>query len=142
MEEKEEVKIEEKESNEKEKKVEEVILEKYNLKSWFKSAFTGLLLGLAVILPGISGSTIAILFKLYDMSIRTGGILNIESRLAADGYIRYLADECKTNIPFMDRAMSYYLQHGFAKIDEKGEDVKIHFPYVEDNLITWDETEG
>ena len=66
MEEKEEVKIEEKESNEKEKKVEEVILEKYNLKSWFKSAFTGLLLGLAVILPGISGSTIAILFKLYD----------------------------------------------------------------------------
>ena len=66
MEEKEEVKIEEKESNEKEEKVEEVILEKYNLKSWFKSAFTGLLLGLAVILPGISGSTIAILFKLYD----------------------------------------------------------------------------
>ncbi len=44
----------------------EITLEKYNVKSWFKSAFTGLLLGLAVILPGISGSTIAILFKLYD----------------------------------------------------------------------------
>lgn len=92
--------------------------------------------------PVYGAAYVVTLFKLYDMSIRTGGILNIESRLATDGYIRYLAEECKTNIPFMDRAMSYYLQHGFAKIDEKGEDVKIHFPYVEDNLITWDETEG
>ena len=66
MEEKEDIKTREKESDEKEEKVEEVSLEKYNVKSWFKSAFTGLLLGLAVILPGISGSTIAILFKLYD----------------------------------------------------------------------------
>lgn len=45
---------------------EEVTLEKHNKKSWFKSAFAGFLIGLAVILPGISGSTIAILFKLYD----------------------------------------------------------------------------
>ena len=46
----------------------------------------------------------------------------------------------KTDIPFMDRAMSYYLQHGFARIAEKDADViDIHFPYVEDNLITeWD----
>ena len=59
--------MEEKEVNLKETEPkEEVTLEKYNGKSWFKSAFTGLLLGLAVILPGISGSTIAILFKLYD----------------------------------------------------------------------------
>ena len=59
--------MEEKEVNLKEnEQKEEVTLEKYNGKNWFKSAFTGLLLGLAVILPGISGSTIAILFKLYD----------------------------------------------------------------------------
>ena len=45
---------------------EEVVLEKQTLKSLFKSALTGFLLGLAIILPGISGSTIAILFKLYD----------------------------------------------------------------------------
>lgn len=56
--------MEEKEKEVKETK--EVVLEKYNTKSWFKSGFTGFLLGLAVILPGISGSTIAILFKLYD----------------------------------------------------------------------------
>ena len=48
------------------KEKEEVTLEKHNKKSWFKSAFAGFLIGLAVILPGISGSTIAILFKLYD----------------------------------------------------------------------------
>ena len=48
------------------KEKEEVSLEKHNPKSWFKATFTGFLLGLAVILPGISGSTIAILFKLYD----------------------------------------------------------------------------
>ena len=59
--------MEEKEVNLKETEPkEEVTLERYNGKNWFKSAFTGLLLGLAVILPGISGSTIAILFKLYD----------------------------------------------------------------------------
>ena len=37
-----------------------------NKKSWFKSALLGFLIGLAVIVPGISGSTVAIIFKLYD----------------------------------------------------------------------------
>lgn len=37
-----------------------------NKKSWFKSGLLGLLIGLAVIVPGISGSTVAIIFKLYD----------------------------------------------------------------------------
>ena len=50
---------------EKEKK-EEIELEKYNAKSWANSAISGFLIGLAVILPGISGSTIAIIFKIYD----------------------------------------------------------------------------
>ena len=42
------------------------IIKKRTLKSFFKDGFAGILLGLAVILPGISGSTIAILFKIYD----------------------------------------------------------------------------
>ena len=46
---------------------EEIIIPKQNLKSTIKGGFVGILLGLAVILPGISGSTIAILFKLYDI---------------------------------------------------------------------------
>ena len=37
-----------------------------NKKSWFKSALLGFLIGIAVIVPGISGSTVAIIFKLYD----------------------------------------------------------------------------
>lgn len=52
--------IVEKESND------EIVIEKYNVKSWFNSALSGLLIGLGVILPGVSGSTIAILFKIYD----------------------------------------------------------------------------
>ena len=56
----------EKEEEIKKEEKQEITLEKYNLKSWFKSSFVGFLVGLAVILPGISGSTIAILFKLYD----------------------------------------------------------------------------
>ncbi len=35
-------------------------------KSWFKSGLLGFLIGLAVIVPGISGSTVAIILKLYD----------------------------------------------------------------------------
>lgn len=45
---------------------EEIVIEKYNVKSWFNSVISGFLIGLGVILPGISGSTIAILFKIYD----------------------------------------------------------------------------
>lgn len=61
--------MEEKNENvvtEPEQKSDEIVIEKYNLKSWFNSAISGFLIGLGVILPGISGSTIAILFKIYD----------------------------------------------------------------------------
>lgn len=44
----------------------EIALIKYNKKTWAKSAFLGFFIGLAVIVPGISGSTVAIIFKLYD----------------------------------------------------------------------------
>ena len=40
-------------------------LEKYNKKTWLKSALLGFLIGIGVIVPGISGSTIAIIFGLY-----------------------------------------------------------------------------
>ncbi|MBR2903230.1 MAG: DUF368 domain-containing protein [Clostridia bacterium] len=43
----------------------EIELVKYNKKSWFKSGLLGIFIGLAVIVPGISGSTVAIIFKLY-----------------------------------------------------------------------------
>ena len=39
---------------------------RYNKKTWCKSAMLGFFVGLAVIVPGISGSTVAIIFKLYD----------------------------------------------------------------------------
>lgn len=45
---------------------EEITLEKHNTKSFFKSGALGLFIGLAVIVPGISGATISIIFKLYD----------------------------------------------------------------------------
>ena len=44
----------------------EIALRKYNKKTWGKSALLGFFIGLAVIVPGISGSTVAIIFKLYD----------------------------------------------------------------------------
>lgn len=44
----------------------EILIEKHTKKSWFKSAVLGLFMGLAVIIPGVSGAQIAILFKLYD----------------------------------------------------------------------------
>lgn len=42
------------------------MLEKHSLRSWLKSCLLGFFIGAAVIVPGISGSTIAIIFKLYD----------------------------------------------------------------------------
>jgi len=48
---------------------EKEIIEKYNTKSWFKSCLLGFLIGIAVIVPGISGSTIAIIFRLYEKII-------------------------------------------------------------------------
>lgn len=43
-----------------------VALIKYNKRTWCKSALLGFFIGLAVIVPGISGSTVAVIFKLYD----------------------------------------------------------------------------
>ena len=51
------------------------LLQYKNQKSWFKSALLGFLIGLAVIIPGISGSTVAIIFKLYDSFLYAVGNL-------------------------------------------------------------------
>ena len=53
----------------------EITLPKYDKKSWCKSGFLGFFIGLAVIVPGISGSTVAIIFKLYDQFIYAVGNL-------------------------------------------------------------------
>ena len=53
----------------------EIALIKYNKKTWQKSALLGFIIGLAVIVPGISGSTVAIIFKLYDQFIYAMGNL-------------------------------------------------------------------
>ena len=53
----------------------EIALVKYNKKTWCKSAFLGFFVGLAVIVPGISGSTVAIIFKLYDQFLYALGNL-------------------------------------------------------------------
>ena len=51
----------------------EIALIKYNKKTWCKSALLGVFIGLAVIVPGISGSTVAIIFKLYDQFLYAVG---------------------------------------------------------------------
>ncbi len=53
----------------------EIALIKYNKKTWSKSALLGFIIGLAVIVPGISGSTVAIIFKLYDQFLYALGNL-------------------------------------------------------------------
>ena len=53
----------------------EIALVKYNKKTWCKSALLGFFVGLAVIVPGISGSTVAIIFKLYDQFLYALGNL-------------------------------------------------------------------
>lgn len=53
----------------------EVALIKYNKKTWCKSALLGFFIGLAVIVPGISGSTVAIIFKLYNQFLYALGNL-------------------------------------------------------------------
>ncbi len=53
----------------------EIALIKYNKKTWCKSALLGFFIGLAVIVPGISGSTVAIIFKLYDQFLYAMGNL-------------------------------------------------------------------
>jgi putative membrane protein len=49
-----------------EPKTDEIVLDKYDCKGWFKSLLLGFILGIAVVVPGISGAAIAIIFKLYD----------------------------------------------------------------------------
>ena len=53
----------------------EIELLKYNKKTWCKSAILGFFIGIAVIVPGISGSTVAIIFKLYDQFLYAVGNL-------------------------------------------------------------------
>lgn len=53
----------------------EIELIKYTKKTWCKSALLGVFIGLAVIVPGISGSTVAIIFKLYDQFLYAIGHL-------------------------------------------------------------------
>ena len=53
----------------------EIQLTQYDKKSWGKSALLGFFVGLAVIVPGISGSTVAIIFKLYDQFLYAIGNL-------------------------------------------------------------------
>lgn len=53
----------------------EVALVKYNRKTWCKSGLLGFFIGLAVIVPGISGSTVAIIFRLYDQFLCAVGNL-------------------------------------------------------------------
>lgn len=53
----------------------EIALVKYNKKTWSKSVLLGFFVGLAVIVPGISGSTVAIIFKLYDQFLYAVGNL-------------------------------------------------------------------
>lgn len=47
----------------------------YNKRTWCKSALLGFFIGLAVIVPGISGSAVAIIFKLYDQFLYAIGNL-------------------------------------------------------------------
>lgn len=53
----------------------EIALTEYTKKTWCKSALLGVFIGLAVIVPGISGSTVAIIFKLYDQFLYAIGNL-------------------------------------------------------------------
>ncbi len=47
----------------------DTILEKYTTRGWIRSFIFGIFLGLAVVVPGISGAAVAIIFKLYDKLI-------------------------------------------------------------------------
>ena len=52
-------------------------IKKYTPKSWFSALILGVFVGLAVIVPGVSGSTIAIIFGLYaSMLYAFGNIFN------------------------------------------------------------------
>lgn len=51
----------------------QIALIRYNKKTWSKSALLGFFIGLAIIVPGVSGSTVAIIFKLYDQFLYAVG---------------------------------------------------------------------
>ncbi len=51
------------------------LIEKHDKTSWFKSALLGFFIGLAVIVPGVSGSTVAIILRLYDQFLYAVGNL-------------------------------------------------------------------
>lgn len=53
----------------------QIALIRYNKRTWCKSALLGFFIGLAVIVPGVSGSTVAIIFKLYDQFLYAVGNL-------------------------------------------------------------------
>ncbi|MBQ2740678.1 MAG: DUF368 domain-containing protein [Clostridia bacterium] len=53
----------------------EPLLQKHDKKSFFKSLLLGFFIGLAVIVPGVSGSTVAIILKLYDKFLYAVGNL-------------------------------------------------------------------
>lgn len=52
-------------SNAHEENISQVEITKYTTKEWFISALLGVFIGLAIIVPGVSGATIAIIFGLY-----------------------------------------------------------------------------
>ena len=60
---------------EKDMVVSQEILQKHDKKSWLKSALLGFFIGLAVIVPGVSGSTVAIILRLYDQFLYAVGNL-------------------------------------------------------------------
>ena len=64
----------------------DIILPAYDKKSWLKSCLLGFFIGLAVIVPGISGSTVAIIFKLYDQFLYAVG--NIFKKFKIGKYIK------------------------------------------------------
>lgn len=60
-----------------EEKIDGAELKPYNLKGWIKAFVLGIFIGLAVIVPGVSGSTVAIMFGLYaSMLYAIGNILS------------------------------------------------------------------
>ncbi len=56
-----------------EAKTEGIVLQKHDKKSWLKSALLGFFIGIAVIVPGVSGSTVAIILRLYDQFLYAVG---------------------------------------------------------------------
>ena len=53
----------------------ENLIQKHDKKSFLKSALLGFFIGIAVIVPGVSGSTVAIILKLYDQFLYAVGNL-------------------------------------------------------------------